>query len=79
MWKDRKTSGRMLKRYEWNRYPPIFSLGCGWSLNFEDGRDGCVLSVCRFTQNLSMFRRDINDSLKGPNMTAAIVGDMMTS
>lgn len=33
----------------------------------------------RFTQNLSMFRRDINDSLKGPNMTAASVSDMVTS
>jgi len=38
-----------------------------------------IVLVCRFTQNLSMFRRDINDSLKGPNMTAASVTDMMTS
>ena len=38
-----------------------------------------IIFVCRFTQNLSMFRRDINDSLKGPNMTAASVSDMMTS
>ena len=34
----------------------------------------------RFTQNLSVFRRDINDSLKGPNVaTATSVNDMMTS
>merc|ERR1712062_71365 len=34
----------------------------------------------RFTQNLSVFRRDINDSLKGPNVTTATsVNDMMTS
>lgn len=33
----------------------------------------------RFTQNLSMFRRDINESLKGPNMPAASVCDMVTS
>lgn len=35
----------------------------------------------RFTQNLSMFRRDINDSLKGPNMndTPGVgANDMMT-
>jgi len=43
------------------------------SLKFE------IVLDCRFTQNLSMFRRDINDSLKGPNMTAASVSDMMTS
>lgn len=34
----------------------------------------------RFTQNLSVFRRDINDSLKGPNVTTATsVNEMMTS
>ena len=34
----------------------------------------------RFTQNLSVFRRDINDSLKGPNVTTATsANDMMTS
>lgn len=32
----------------------------------------------RFTQNLSLFRRDINDTLKGPNTTANPIGDMMT-
>ncbi|XP_026679355.1 exportin-7-B [Diaphorina citri] len=33
----------------------------------------------RFTQNLSMFRRDINDSLKGPNMNSSCTAnDMMT-
>lgn len=33
----------------------------------------------RFTQNLSVFRRDINDSLKGPSLmsTAVTAGDMM--
>ena len=37
--------------------------------------------VSRFTQNLSVFRRDINDSLKGPNVAASAttVNDMMTS
>ncbi|KAK6635129.1 Exportin 7 [Polyplax serrata] len=33
----------------------------------------------RFTQNLSLFRRDINESLKNPNMPAASVCDMVTS
>ena len=33
----------------------------------------------RFTQNLSVFRRDINDSLKGPNVATTTVNDMMTS
>lgn len=35
----------------------------------------------RFTQNLSVFRRDINESLKGPNVntpTANSINDMMT-
>lgn len=38
-----------------------------------------VAFSCRFTQNLSMFRRDINDSLKGPNVNTSSVSDMMTS
>ncbi|XP_045456955.1 exportin-7-B [Melitaea cinxia] len=33
----------------------------------------------RFTQNLSMFRRDINDLLKGSSVTSSSVNDMMTS
>ena len=38
-----------------------------------------LINFCRFTQNLSVFRRDINDSLKGPNVTTTTVNDMMTS
>ena len=38
-----------------------------------------LFSFHRFTQNLSMFRRDINDSLKGPNVNTSSVNDMMTS
>lgn len=38
-----------------------------------------VVFVDRFTQNLSMFRRDINDSLKGPNVNTSSASDMMTS
>lgn len=37
-----------------------------------------MIYFSRFTQNLSMFRRDINDSLKGPNVNTS-VSDMMTS
>jgi len=64
------------------------NLWCCLSGNFSHNDDHipCLESFkfeivldCRFTQNLSMFRRDINDSLKGPNMTAASVSDMMTS
>ncbi|CAG9789669.1 unnamed protein product [Diatraea saccharalis] len=33
----------------------------------------------RFTQNLSIFRRDINDLLKGTTVNTASVNDMMTS
>ncbi|XP_039282073.1 exportin-7 isoform X2 [Nilaparvata lugens] len=33
----------------------------------------------KFTQNLAMFRRDINDSLKGPNVISNWSSDMMTS
>ncbi|CAB4068948.1 XPO7 [Lepeophtheirus salmonis] len=33
----------------------------------------------RFTQNLTTFRRDINDALKGSNVTTNTVNDMMTS
>jgi hypothetical protein len=55
-----------------------FSHNCDYVSSLESFKFEIVL-VCRFTQNLSMFRRDINDSLKGPNMTAASVSDMMTS
>lgn len=39
------------------------------------------MSVYRFTQNLSVFRRDINDSLKGPVTSSGGGGgsEMMTS
>jgi len=38
-----------------------------------------IQMLYRFTQNLSVFRRDINDSLKGPNVTTSTVNEMMTS
>ncbi|KAG8202061.1 hypothetical protein JTE90_010426 [Oedothorax gibbosus] len=33
----------------------------------------------RFTQNLSVFRRDVNDSLKGPNILNAAIYEMLIS
>ncbi|XP_046431531.1 exportin-7 isoform X1 [Neodiprion fabricii] len=52
-----------------------------WFENLMDGIERNLLTKNRdrFTQNLSMFRRDINDFLKGPNMSANSVSDMMTS
>ncbi|OXU26700.1 hypothetical protein TSAR_005650 [Trichomalopsis sarcophagae] len=53
-----------------------------WFENLMDGIERNLLTKNRdrFTQNLSMFRRDINDSLKGPSMNSANSGsDMMTS
>ncbi|XP_071447745.1 exportin-7 isoform X2 [Hetaerina americana] len=52
-----------------------------WFENLMDGIERNLLNKNRdrFTQNLSHFRRDINDSLKGPNMTSASSNDMMTS
>jgi len=53
-----------------------------WFENLMDGIERNLLTKNRdrFTQNLSMFRRDINDSLKGPNMTNSPgSADMMTS
>ena len=41
--------------------------------------DELLYLLSRFTQNLSVFRRDINDALKGPNVTTTTVNDMMTS
>ena len=42
-----------------------------------------IASNYRFTQNLSVFRRDINDSLKGPALansnTSVAGGDNMMS
>ncbi|XP_046385116.1 exportin-7 isoform X2 [Ischnura elegans] len=51
-----------------------------WFENLMDGIERNLLNKNRdrFTQNLSHFRRDINDSLKGPNMTTSS-NDMMTS
>uniref|UniRef100_A0A1B6DUV4 Importin N-terminal domain-containing protein n=1 Tax=Clastoptera arizonana TaxID=38151 RepID=A0A1B6DUV4_9HEMI len=51
-----------------------------WFENLMDSIERNLLTKNRdrFTQNLSMFRRDINDSLKGPNMTNS-PNDMMTS
>ncbi|XP_018901722.1 exportin-7 isoform X2 [Bemisia tabaci] len=51
-----------------------------WFENLMDGIERNLLTKNRdrFTQNLSMFRRDINDSLKGPNTTVPS-SDMMTS
>ncbi|XP_056631619.1 exportin-7 isoform X1 [Diorhabda sublineata] len=52
-----------------------------WFENLMDGIERNLLTKNRdrFTQNLSMFRRDINDSLKGPNVNTSSVNDMMTS
>merc|ERR1712012_609926 len=53
-----------------------------WFKNLMEGIERTLLTKNRdrFTQNLSVFRRDINDSLKGPNVaTATSVNDMMTS
>merc|ERR1719342_1114749 len=53
-----------------------------WFENLMEGIERNLLTKNRdrFTQNLSVFRRDINDSLKGPNVaTATSVNDMMTS
>merc|ERR1712038_32644 len=52
-----------------------------WFKNLMEGIERTLLTKNRdrFTQNLSVFRRDINDSLKGPNVTTTTVNDMMTS
>ncbi|XP_074039038.1 ran-binding protein 16 isoform X1 [Leptinotarsa decemlineata] len=52
-----------------------------WFENLMDGIERNLLTKNRdkFTQNLSMFRRDINDSLKGPNVNNSSPSDMMTS
>ncbi|XP_046658965.1 exportin-7 isoform X2 [Homalodisca vitripennis] len=54
-----------------------------WFENLMDGIERNLLTKNRdrFTQNLSMFRRDINDSLKGPNTanSPGSANDMMTS
>lgn len=52
-----------------------------WFKNLMEGVERNLLTKNRdkFTQNLSVFRRDINDSLKGPNVTTTTVNDMMTS
>jgi exportin-7 len=52
-----------------------------WFENLMDGIERNLLTKNRdkFTQNLSMFRRDINDSLKGPNVNTSSASDMMTS
>merc|ERR1719188_2611160 len=54
-----------------------------WFKNLMEGIERNLLTKNRdrFTQNLSVFRRDINDSLKGPNVAASAttVNDMMTS
>ena len=62
----------------WNLFKTIF---CRFE-NLMEGIERTLLTKNRdrFTQNLSVFRRDINDSLKGPNVaTATSVNDMMTS
>ncbi|XP_024219756.1 exportin-7 isoform X1 [Halyomorpha halys] len=53
-----------------------------WFENLMDSIERNLLTKNRdrFTQNLSLFRRDINDSLKGPTMAnTGSVSDMMTS
>ena len=52
-----------------------------WFDNLMEGIERNLLTKNRdrFTQNLSVFRRDINDGLKGPNVTnTSSVNDMMT-
>ena len=56
-----------------------------WFENLMDGIERNLLTKNRdrFTQNLSVFRRDINDSLKGPALlnstcVSLTTGDMMT-
>ena len=53
-----------------------------WFENLMEGIERNLLTKNRdrFTQNLSVFRRDINDGLKGPNVTnnSSSVNDMMT-
>jgi len=54
----------------------------GWFEALMDGIERNLLTKNkdRFTQNLSVFRRDINESLKGPNINnTSSVNDMMTS
>lgn len=54
----------------------------GWFEALMEGIERNLLTKNRdrFTQNLSVFRRDINESLKGPNVNTNIVmNDMMTS
>ena len=52
-----------------------------WFENLMEGIERNLLTKNRdrFTQNLSVFRRDINDGLKGPNVTnnSSSVNDMM--
>jgi len=53
-----------------------------WFENLMEGIERNLLTKNRdrFTQNLSVFRRYINDGLKGPNVTnnSSSVNDMMT-
>ena len=52
-----------------------------WFDNLMEGIERNLLTKNRdrFTQNLYVFRRDINDGLKGPNVTnTSSVNDMMT-
>jgi len=52
-----------------------------WFENLMEGIERNLLTKNRdrFTQNLSVFRRDINDGLKGPNVTnSSSSNDMMT-
>ncbi|XP_044735322.1 exportin-7 isoform X2 [Chrysoperla carnea] len=51
-----------------------------WFENLMHGIERNLLTKNRdrFTQNLSLFRRDINDSFKSPNMNASSVSDVMT-
>ncbi|XP_076368513.1 ran-binding protein 16 isoform X1 [Tachypleus tridentatus] len=51
-----------------------------WFDNLMEGIERNLLTKNRdrFTQNLSVFRRDINDFLKGPNIVNAAMSDMMS-
>ncbi|XP_067129437.1 exportin-7 isoform X3 [Centruroides vittatus] len=51
-----------------------------WFENLMEGIERNLLTKNRdrFTQNLSVFRRDINESLKGPTIVNATMADMMS-
>lgn len=63
--------------------PEVQAAMAQWFENLMDGIERNLLTKNRdkFTQNMSVFRRDISDNLKGPNVNSSsvniAVGDMM--